>query len=127
MLILELIASQLSGKDVGHAMEDAGDMLFITGVEHTRQKTTVTGVSAPFGVPALRKLELNGSQEVKLFPDVRMASFTMGNYGTVKTPVESIEVQLPHGHYGSANLRKDQRNGWRVESFEGTKIGLTRN
>lgn len=128
---ISLPARDLSSKHVGWAYKresyiQIADPIFITKLAIEGQQIVVTGFSVEYGNPVIHKDVLVPQDKLVLFPDLRLATITPNQVGSVDYPVEALSLSLPRDHYDSANARKDKRNGWRVESFEGNQARLIR-
>lgn len=128
---IKLLAQDLCGKHVGWAFKkesylSIADPIFITNISTDGQQIIVHGFSVERGVPTIHEDYLASREKLVLFPDLRLAMITPDRAGSKESPIESISMSLPHGFYDSANDRKDKRNGWRVESFEGSQAKLIR-
>lgn len=123
---IDIRASQLSFQHVGKAYLDTFAPIFITGLRISGQNVIVEGFSVTNGIPTMHSNTMSGSDCLTLLPDLRLATFTPDRLGSVKSPVESLDLSLPTEYYGASNARKDVRNGWRVESFEGSQARLVR-
>lgn len=128
---INLLAQDLSSKHVQRAYKRLTYLkisapIFITKISTDGQQIVVEGFSVEYGVPTLHEDILSSQDKLVVFPDLRLATVTPNQVGSVDYPVESLALTLPHDHYDSANDRKDKRNGWRVESFEGAQAKLIR-